>query len=412
MVRWLLLLIGVLAAVFAFERDRLAPYAPEALASILRGGASETSSASSSRSQGARSGGAPVAVEVATAEDGALPILRDTIGTILPAASTVMTSDTAGTVASVAVADGATVKRGDRLVSLDDRVAKAQIEKDRAALARDQVTLDQANRDLERAAALLKSGAFTAQQGEDARSAAEVAAAVVEVDRAALQADQVVLDKLTIRAPFDGRLGAFQVSVGALVTPGSEIVRVTQTSPIYAGFTLAQEDLPLIQKALAAGMLTVSLKAAGEEVARRQARVSFIDDAVDAASGTFALRALIDNPDGLLVPGQAISVTVKAGERDGLVLVPTVAVQPRQDGSVVYVLRDDGTVALRKVEVALVNDDRTGLSASLETGERVVTEGQSGLTDGARVKVAADAATPAPAAGVTAAETSPQAANP
>ncbi len=388
MVRWLVLILLVAGTLSYVERDRLAPYAPPAIANLLKGAEGNSGEAGGRRGRG--NGGAPVAVELAVATSGSLPILRDTIGTILPVASTVMTSETTGTVAAIAVPDGAEVKRGDPLVMLDDRSAQAQIGKDKAAIDRDKVTLDQANRNLQRALSLVKSGAYTAQQGEDAQSAASAAEAVLNVDRAALAADMVALGKLQITAPFDGRLGAFAVSTGALVTPGTAMVTLTQSSPVYAAFTLPQDDLALAQASLAAGTLTVSLRPAGAQGETLEGKVAFIDNAVNAASGSVALRAVIENPNGALLSGQSLSAAVKAGEQGGLTIVPTVAVQPRSDGSVVYVAGDDDTVAIRKVEVALRVGDRTGLSAGLQPGERVVIEGQGALSDGARIKPAGE----------------------
>ncbi|WP_062231057.1 efflux RND transporter periplasmic adaptor subunit [Aureimonas sp. N4] len=394
MVRWLVLILLVAGAVSYVERDRLAPYAPPAIASLLKGSGGEAgkTEGGGGSKRGRGNGGGPVAVQLAEATGGSLPVLRDTIGTIIPVASTVMTSQTTDTVASIAVADGVDVKRGDLLVSLDDSLALAQIGKDKAAIERDQVTLDQANRNLQRTTALVKSGAYTTQQGEDAQSAVNAAAAVLNVDRAALAADTVALDKLKITAPFDGRLGAFAVSTGALVTPGTPIVTLTQSSPVYAAFTLPQENLDLLQKSMAAGTLSVSSRPAGDGGTAMEGKVAFIDNAVNTISGTIALRAILDNPNGTLIAGQSISATVKAGEKDGLTIVPTVAVQPRTDGSVVYVAKDDDTVTIRKVDVALRVGDKTGLSSGLQPGERVVTEGQGNLSEGSKIKLAGEAA--------------------
>lgn len=386
MLRWLLLIGLVLLAVAGFKRERLAPYAPAFIASWL--GSSDTSKDGGSAGGGRKQhgSGAPVAVEVAAAESGSLPILRDTIGTIVPVNSTVMSSEETGTIAAIAVGDGAVVRQGDLLVSLDDRAARAQIVKDQAAIQRDQAALDQTQRDLQRAELLLKSGAVDAQQADTARSAAQSAAAVLEIDKATLAADHVALDKLHIVAPFDGRLGAFQVSPGALVTPGTAIVTLTQVSPVRAAFTLAESDLALLQDSLSKGTLKVTLRPSGGSNGEVSGTVDFIDNAVDPASGSISLRASIDNPNGRLVAKQAFSATVQAGERDGLVIVPTVAVQPRQDGNVVYVVASDDTVSIRKVDVAFRVGDRTGLTSGLSAGDVVVTEGQGALTDGAKVK--------------------------
>ncbi len=176
------------------------------------------------------------------------------------------------------------------------------------------------------------------------------------------------------------------MSPGALVTPGTAIVTLTQVSPVRAAFTLAESDLALLQDSLSKGTLMVTLRPAGGSSDKVSGKVDFIDNAIDPASGSISLRASIDNPDGRLVAKQAFSATVQAGERGGLVIVPTVAVQPRQDGSVVYVVGSDDTVSIRKVDVAFRVGDRTGLTSGLSAGDVVVTEGQGALTDGVKVK--------------------------
>lgn len=395
--RWFILVLVVLVAVAVVERDRLVPYLPPALAAYLPSAGAQDGGGGGGKGGGGRgrSQGGTVTVTVASATNGSLPILRDSIGWVRPVASTVLTSETAGTISEIAVGDGASVKAGDLVARLDDRSAKALVAKDEAAVARDQATLDAANDSLNRVERLVTSGAATSQAGDDARTAVRSATATVAVDRAALAADQVALDKTQVRAPFDGRLGVISPSLGTLVTPGTAIATLTQVSPVLAEFSLPENDLDLLQASLTAGTLQASIDPPGEHTPARTGPVIFIDNAVDQASGTIRLRARLDNADGALVPGQSIAVRAQAGMRDNLVLVPGVAVEPREDGSAVYVVAGDGTVEVRPVTVALRVGDQAGLSDGLKAGERVVTEGQGGLRAGSHVEVKEAAPKPA-----------------
>ncbi|WP_082666126.1 efflux RND transporter periplasmic adaptor subunit [Aureimonas sp. AU4] len=393
--RWFILVLVVLIAAAVVERDRIAPYLPPALAAYLPSQGGEQDGSGGKGGGRGRSQGGTATVTVATAADGSLPILRDSIGWVRPVASTVLTSETAGTIAEIAVGDGASIKAGDLVARLDDRAAKALVTKDEAAVARDQATLDAANDSLARIERLVASGAATSQAGDDARTAVRSATATVAVDRAALAADHVAFDKTQIRAPFDGRLGVVSPSLGTLVTPGTAIATLTQVSPVLAEFSLPENDLDLLQASLQAGTLQATIDPPGESTPARTGPVVFIDNAVDQASGTIRLRARLPNDDGALVPGQSIAVRAQAGLQGGLVVVPGVAVEPREDGSAVYVVGADATVEVRPVTVALRVGDQAGLSAGLKAGERVVTEGQGGLRAGSRVEVKEAAPQPA-----------------
>ncbi|WP_082652641.1 efflux RND transporter periplasmic adaptor subunit [Aureimonas sp. AU12] len=417
--RWIVLVLCLVIAGGWYERERIAPYAPAPLAAWLTS-AEPAGTGHGGGGPARRGSGGPVAVSVATAQGGSLPILRTTVGWVRPVASTVLSTETTGIVTEIEERDGARVRRGDLLVRLDDRAARALVDKDEAAIARDQSTLDAANASLNRIQRLVQSGANTQQAGDDATTAVRSATASLNVDRATLEADKVALAKTEIRAPFDGRLGAIALSVGALVTPGTAIVTLTQDTPVYAEFSLPESDLDLLHGALEAGTLTAKAMPAGARAMAGEGPVVFIDNAVDQNSGTIRLRALLPNEARAFVPGQSISVEARAGTRDGLVIVPGVAVEPRDDGSVVTVVKPDDTVEIRPVEVALRVGDRAGLSAGLAAGERVVVEGQGALSQGAAVSVKPDdaarpsEATPAPGGdtGTAPASGAPDAAKP
>lgn len=358
--------------------------------------AKATDSKSGSK-DGSGKAGAVSAVTVSTATSGSLPIVRQTIGSIVPLASTALGSPIAGIVAEVLVKDGATVAAGDLLVQFDDRTIKANIRRDQSLLAKDQATLDDANVTLQRVEKLNTSGIDTQQQYGDAVSAAKQAAAAIEVDNATLAADNVLLSQTQIRAPFDGQLGAILVSPGAYMPAGGQVAVLTQMKPVFAAFTLPEPDLDLARAAMAAGQLTVSVLPTlrQNDDPAGSGHVVFIDNAIDAASGTFTLRAQLANEALAFWPGQSLSVTVTAGTRDGLVIVPSVAVQPQGDDYICFVVRPDQTVEVRKVTLALSVGDMAGIASGLKAGEAVVTEGQAGLATGSRVVAsAAKGATP------------------
>lgn len=341
-------------------------------------------------SKGGGGSGGPTAVIITLARAGSLPTVRQTIGSIVPLKTTALGSPLAGIVSQVMTKDGADVAAGDLLVQFDDRTAKANVQKDEALLARDQATLDDANATLKRVEGLNTSGIDTQQQYGDAVSAAKQAAAAITVDKSVLTADTVLLSQTQIRAPFDGRLGAIAVSPGAYLPAGATVATLTQMKPVYAEFTLPEPDLGLIRSAMEKEMLTVAVAPPLEKTGDppQTGPVVFIDNAIDAASGTFKLRAQLSNEALMLWPGQSLDVTVTAGTRDGLVIVPAVAVQPQGDGSVCFVVRPDQTVEVRKVTVGLTVGDNTGITSGLKDGEAVIVEGQAGLTEGANVATA------------------------
>ena len=431
MKRLLLLVLVALCIAGYFFRQQLVPvitpYVPQAVVTFITpatpnapdagnsgdaaGGRSKKSGGEGGgKSGGGRRGGSsgPPAVLVTSAKTGSLPILRQTVGTVVPAANTSLASQTPGFVLDISVKDGATVKAGDVLFSLDDRAIQALIDKDNATLAKDKTILEDANRKLDRLQKLVTSGVYNQQQGDDAQAAMRVAAAAVVVDKAVVAADNVTLSNTKIKAPFDGRIGAILVSRGAFVASGAPMATITEMAPVYAEFTLSETDLALARQTMASNALTVNVVPTMADPATKPVSgpVVFIDSSVDSGSGTFKLRAEIANSDGLLWPGQALRVEVHAGDVTGLVTIPVVAMIQTRDGSAVNVVKADNTIEIRKIVPALKVGDVLGVASGLSEGEQVVVEGQLNLASGATVKIAdpnAAAAKPdAPAADASA----------
>jgi multidrug efflux system membrane fusion protein len=338
-------------------------------------------------------GGAAVTVVTARATTADFPIRRYAIGFVSSPAVVDVSARISSAVVAIHVKDGQMVKAGDLLFELDDRALKADVDRDQATLEKDQALLASAEADLKRAKDLAASQAGTEQAYDQALAAEKGATANVAADQASLEADRVQLGYATITAPIAGRLGAVNVTIGDIVTTGggnnnpTPMVTITQMDPLQVTFNMPESDLPLLQKALASTPgAAVTLHKDGDPKPIGEGTLNFVDSSVDTASGTIAVKASVPNPDLALWPGQYADIVVEAGTMPSMVSVPTVAVQSGQKGPFVYVVRDDGTVELRQVKVALAQTDNTALSDGLKAGERVVVEGQTRLKTGTRVR--------------------------
>lgn len=328
------------------------------------------------------------AVKAVGAVTGSLPIQRQTVGTVVAIASTAVNSPQAGNIAILNISDGASIKKGDLIAQLDDRVIRAVIGKDQANIAKSQASLDDAELQLQRVQDLVNRGVNTSQSGDDALAAVKVAQAQLQADKAQLVSDQVTLTNTKITAPFDGRIGAIAASLGAYLSAGAPVTTLTQMAPVYAEFTLPETDLVQIRRTYSAEKLTVTATVASADGKNDTERgeVIFIDNAIDSLSGTIRLRAELNNRSGNFWPGQSLRISIATAEIDNLVIVPNVAVQPQENGSITYVVKPDNSIEVRPVTVALRANGMAGISKGLQPGEMVVTEGQAALVNGSKVK--------------------------
>lgn len=334
-----------------------------------------------------------VAVVTAVATTADFPIRRYAIGFVSSPAVVDVSARISSQVVDVHVKDGQMVKAGDLLFTLDDRALKAQLAKDQATLVKDQALLVSAQADLTRARDLMARQAGTKQTFDQADAAAKAAAATVNADEATIDADKVQLSYATIKAPITGRLGAIKITKGNLVSTGngngnsSPLVTITQMDPLEVTFNLPESDLPLLRKALASAKpAPVRLYRDGDKTPLATGQLEFVDSTVDQASGTVQVKASMPNQDLTLWPGQFVDVVLDAGVMPKMVSIPTVAVQPGQKGSFVYVVGPNSKVEERPVEIALVHGDNSAVSKGVKSGERVVTDGQTRLKQGTLVR--------------------------
>lgn len=328
----------------------------------------------------------PVSVVLAEAQRRPVAVRLDAIGTVQPAASVVIRPRVDSQIVEILVADGASVKAGDVLARLDSRQIETQIRQAEAQLEKDRAALEQARRDSARLAELIGRGATTQLAVDNSKTAVQSQTAVVEGGRAALENLRVQFSYYTIRAPISGRLGVVNLKTGAIARQGEatgSFGTINQVSPIYVAFSLPQRRLPELREAMAAGEARASATPQGG-ARSAEGKVSVLDNAIDTATGTITARAVFDNADELLWPGQFTNVRVVLRTEPDAVVAPRVAIQTGQNGAFVF-LAEGERVRVRPIVVARIQDDDAVIAEGLKPGDKVVVDGQSMLFPDARI---------------------------
>jgi multidrug efflux system membrane fusion protein len=280
------------------------------------------------------------------------------------------------------------VKAGDPLFTIDPRSFEADVRQAEANLARDHAQLEKAKWDVARYAELAKKDFMPKQQYEQARTTVETLSATIKADQAALDHAKLQLGYTAIRAPIQGRTGSVLVNLGNVVKANdpAPLVVINQIQPTYVAFSVSERYLPEIKARMAKGRLGVSASAQGDTREPQLGEVSFVNNAVDAATGTILLKATFPNADERLTTGQSVNVTLTLSMLADAVVVPTQAVQNGPSGPYVYVVKPDMTVEQRPIAAGIAHEGVTVIERGLEAGEQVVTEGQLRLVPGARVR--------------------------
>jgi multidrug efflux system membrane fusion protein len=390
----------------------------------------------------------PVAVAVVEVKE--MPIQIQAIGTVEAYSVVSVKAQVGGELMRAHVKEGQDVKKGDLLFSIDPRTYEAALAQAQANMAKDQVQVQQARAVLQRDMArigqakanlvrdqaqstnaqaqarrygdLLAKELVSHEQYDqvkanadsltatlradeaDVRSAEETVRAdeaairsaeqTVRADEAAVDNARLQLGYTTIRSPVDGRAGSLGMNEGNVVrasgTNDSTLLVINQVQPIYVSFTVPQQQLAEIKRYMAEATLAVDAVPSGETRPVRGA-VTFIDNAVDATTGTIRLKATFANQGKRLWPGQFANVALTLAVQPDAIVVPSQALQTGQQGAFVFVVKGDATVETRRVVAARTLGNETIVASGLQAGEQVVTDGQARLTGGAKVEVRAPA---------------------
>lgn len=325
-----------------------------------------------------------IPVEVVTAELREVPVRLEALGTVTPIASVAIKARLESVITEVHFRDGAMVKAGDLLFTLDSRQLEAEIKRVEAVIAGAVAQQEQAERDVERYSELVKKNATTQVTLNNAQTQVNIASAVAGSNRATLENLKVQLSWTAIRAPISGRISQANVKLGNFVRPAdtAPLATINQIKPVYVTFGLPQRQLPDLRKALAAETATVEALAPGE-TRSAQGQVTMIENTVDPATGMVLVRATMDNNDELLWPGTLVNTQVILRNEKGVV-VPSPAVQVSQSGPYVFVV-ENGAAKVRNIKVERTVDMQSVITKGLNGGETVVLDGQLQLIDGSQV---------------------------
>jgi len=323
-------------------------------------------------------------VEVGTAARRPAPVFIDALGTVTPIEAVAVRSRLDSEIVGVHFRDGATVKKGDLLFTLDARTLEAQIVQAEGNVARDQAQFEGAMRDVRRYTDLVPKGATPVINLENAQTQADTFRAAIKADQGALENLKVQLTYCTIRAPISGQISAAALKVGNFVRAMdvAPLATINQIAPIYVAFAVPQRNLPDVRAALAAETASVAAIVAGDK-RRPTGLLTMIENAVDPTTGMVTMRATFDNADHVLWPGALATMRLTLRYEEGVV-VPTVAVLTGQAGTYVYVVKNN-VATVQHVTVAHSDDTETVISEGLAGGETIVTNGHLLLNNGTKV---------------------------
>ncbi len=333
-------------------------------------------------------------VSIATAQRRDLPIVIKASGRAEAKASVTVKSRLDGQVAAILFTEGSTVRKGQVLVRMDSGPAQAQLRQMAALLARDRAQLEKLQADRVRNTELFQQGFISKSGLGQTEADFHSAQATLKADQAGIDNAQLQLNFTNVLAPVDGIAGAALLPVGgAAKANDTALVVVNQVTPIRIAFALPEGDLERVKSAMAGAPAQVVATIPGTAAAVT-GHLEFLDNAVDAATGTIMAHALFTNADRTLTPGQYTEVRITLGHRSGAVVVPLTALESGVDGSFVFVVKADSTVEVRPVKTELQSDGLVAIASGLAVGERVVTDGQSRLRAGSPVRVAPTAIAP------------------
>ena len=368
-----------------------------AVALISLGGCSTQPApgASPAGGRGGRAGGqGPVPVTTATVVTKSMPVEIGVIGSAEPFSTVSIRSQTTGQLTSVNFTEGQEVTKGQLLFSLDRRPLEAAVEQAQANLTRDEAQATNAAAMAKRYQDLADRGIAAREQADTSRASLAALNATVAADKAALENAKVQLEYATINAPLTGQTGALMVHEGNLVraNDSTPLVVINQIMPIQVAFSIPEARLTELKRFMARGALRVLASPPNDDRPAAVGRITFIDNAVDPATGTIKVKGTFPNSDRRLWPGQYVNVTVELTTDKDATVVSSAAVQAGQQGPYVFVVKPDQTVEMRNVVVTRNAAADTIIASGLEPGETVVTDGQLRLVPGSRISVKGQAA--------------------
>jgi len=332
----------------------------------------------------------PVAVGSVFTKD--VPIQVSSVGNVEAYSTVAVKSRVSGELVGVHFQEGQEVKEGDLLFTIDKAPYEVALKEAQARLERDQALARKARDDVRRNMPLAEKDIVSRQSLDQYVSTAEAAEALVKADQATVENLRLQLGYCSIRSPISGRTGSLLIQKGNLVKANDEnksLLTVHQMEPIYVTFAVPEKYLGEINRRTKEDKMEVQVNTPENPVSAEPITgvVSFVNNTVDQSTATIRLKAIFQNRDRRLWPGQTINVLLTLDVQPNAVVVPSQAIQSGQSGSYAFVVKQDQTAELRLVSVSRSTNGETVIEKGLSPGETVVTDGQLLLTSGARVSI-------------------------
>jgi len=330
----------------------------------------------------------PVPVTVARVQQRDIPVRIEAIGSVEPHSTVAVKAQVEGKLQKVHFTEGAEVRAGDLLFTIDPRPFEAALRRAEATLARNRAEANDATSEAKRMANLYERGFVSRDEHDTAQARAAALLAAVRADEAAVESAKLELEYCFIHAPIGGRIGQVLVHEGNVVKAReTELAVINRTRPVHVSFAVPERELPRIrQHAAAAGELELVART-GANGPGASGTLSFINNAVDTNTGTILLKGEFPNQDEVLWPGQFVDVTLTLAVHEDAVLVPVQAVQTGQQGRFAFVVTAEHTAEMRALEVGARVGDELVIEDGLRAGELVVTDGHLRLLPGTAVEI-------------------------
>lgn len=356
-------------------------------AAMIGTGCSNASSKSPSSARAAMNQTVPVAVTTAKLEN--MPVYLVGLGSVTPLNAVSVKSRVDGQLTEIQFKEGQQVKKGQLLAVIDPRPFEVQLSQAQATLFRDQAQLRDARLNYQRFRDLLQqSGAMSQQQVDTQAALVDQYEGAVRNDQAQIDNAKLQLTYCHITSPIDGRVGLRLVDPGNMVHASDQnpMLVVTQLQPITVIFTLPEDQLPEVAREMRKGTLEVDAYSRDDQTKLATGRLLTIDNEIDQTTGTGRLKAQFPNPDNALWPNQFVNVHLLLQTIKDALVVPAAAVQRGPQGTFTYVVKQDKTVEVRPVTIAMTQGTESAISQGLNPGDFVVTDGQDKLQAGSRVE--------------------------